>query len=869
LLRRKWWVVLTTGSVFLLVLLYNIIQDPLYSASSLVLIEERGNSQRTQLQIGPRDLFAQDGRSLQNELVILRSSRSLRQAVAERLIQQDTVPLTGAPIGLLRNEDGESYSAPQVSMLLERRVQFAPAARETDVIRITAYSSDAAEAAFIANAYLEEYLALTRQSSRSQLSASRNFLENQAEKRQDELQSIEARIKQYQRSERAVALDQEGQNLVERIATVEANRDEAQVELQTSEASLASLEEELRSIRPEDLSRRVASGVERELEATQTRIAELELSKKQVLLRANPDALTPSDSAQVAQIDRRIRELRNEAQRLSDDYVSEVLTAGSMGADEGVERVKQLRRQIAEERVAITGLTARIDVLNERLQEYERELASIPEQAMQLAQLERDRTYAEERFQAVIEQLQETRIQEETELGYADPVTQAAVPLAPIQPRTLRNLVVGLFFGFLLGLGLAVGRDKLDGRLYKPDALRAATRYPLLGTVPNFDPVIKDKLEGRTSLSVGDREWASSLIVQARPSAAASEAYRRIRTSIQLGSSDGAMETLLVTSPGAGDGKSVTAANMAIGMAQGGSRTLLIDADLRRPRAHELFGLDRSPGLAEALAPGIDDPPAVQSTPVENLHVLTAGRSVDRPAEYVSSATFQSLLPQLKTSFDCIIVDTPPVLAATEAAYLTTQCDGAMIVVRAGVTTSQELDLTLRELSDVQAPVIGTVFNGFDVSMAYGHTFRYRNYTRYGPYDDYQEHTDPPYRPAKSRWAGARDSLQSLGQSARSGWSRLQDSAHTFWAVSCTVGSALSGSARSFGRRARTAGSRIYDFLNEQWEAQAPRMDRVPQRVSRATKLTWRRARSLAQSLYHGARGSWTRFLHYIQSFSL
>jgi len=871
LLRRKWWVVLTTGAVFLLVLLYNVIQDPLYSASSLVLIEERGNTQRTQLQIGPRNLFAQSGRSLQNELVILRSSRSLREAVAERLIRQDTVPRTGVPIGFIRSEDGEPYTPRQVSLLLERRVQFTPAARETDVIRITAYSNDAAEAAFIADTYLDEYLAQTRESSRSQLSASRRFLENQAEERQDELRTIEARIERYKRSEQAVALDREGRNLVERIATVEANRDEAQVELKTREASLNSLEAELQSIRPENLSRRVASGVEKELEATQTRIAELELSKKQVLLQRNPDALTPSDSAQVAQIDRRIQELRRETRRLSDDYVNQVLTAGGTGANEGVERVKELRRQIAEERVAITGLTARTNVLNERLEEYERELATIPEQAMQLAQLERDRTYAEERYQSIIEQLQEARIEEETELGYADPVTEAAVPLAPIQPRTLRNLFVGLFFGFLLGLGLAVGRDKLDGRLYNPDALREATRYPLLGTVPNFQPVIEDKLEGRSSVQVGDSEFVTSLIVQARPSAAAAEAYRRIRTSIQLGSSGGAVETLLVMSPGAGDGKSVTAANMAIVMAQGGQRTLLIDADLRRSRTHELFGLDCSPGLADALeSESKAGGPPIQETPVENLHVLTAGRHVDQPAELVSSDAFRSLVQQLKASFDCIIVDTPPVLAAAESAYLTTQCDGAMVVVRAGVTTRQELDLALKELYDVKAPIMGTVFNGFDVSMAYGHTFRYRHYTRYGPYDDYHDpSSDRSHRPGRSRWEGARDSLQSFGQTARSGWSRMQDSLHTFWALSRSAVSASWRAMRPVGHWTRTSATRVYDLLQEQGRSLTPRIVQAGQEISRAAKSARLRTQTAWRSLYRGTRKGWHQLLHFIRSFSL
>jgi capsular exopolysaccharide synthesis family protein len=201
----------------------------------------------------------------------------------------------------------------------------------------------------------------------------------------------------------------------------------------------------------------------------------------------------------------------------------------------------------------------------------------------------------------------------------------------------------------------------------------------------------------------------------------------------------------MVTSPGAGDGKSVTASNLAIVMAQSERRTLLIDADLRRPRVHHLFDLSRSPGLSEALAAdtasGSDVHPAIQDTPVDNLSVLSAGGAVDRPAERIGSAALRRLIRHLKGEFDIIVIDTPPILAATDAAYLSTQCDGTLLVTRAAETTQHELQHAIESLDDVGATLLGTVFNGFDVSMAYGYKLRYRHYTRYGPYGDYHQTT--------------------------------------------------------------------------------------------------------------------------------
>jgi capsular exopolysaccharide synthesis family protein len=236
----------------------------------------------------------------------------------------------------------------------------------------------------------------------------------------------------------------------------------------------------------------------------------------------------------------------------------------------------------------------------------------------------------------------------------------------------------------------------------------------------------------------------TDLIAQVRPMAAAAEAYRHIRTNVQFSARESVVETLLVTSPGAGDGKSVTASNLAIVMAQAERRTLLIDADLRRPRVHHLFDVSRGPGLSEALERDVGDSearPTIHDTPVENLSVLTAGRSVDRPAERVSSAELRRLIRDLKETFDIIVVDTPPLLAATDAAYLSTQCDGTLLVTRAGETTQHELQHAIEALDDVGATILGTVFNGFDVSMAYGYKLRYRHYTRYGPYGDYHQAT--------------------------------------------------------------------------------------------------------------------------------
>jgi capsular exopolysaccharide synthesis family protein len=477
---------------------------------------------------------------------------------------------------------------------------------------------------------------------------------------------------------------------------------------------------------------------------------------------------------------------------------------------------------------------------------------------MQLAQLERGRAYAEERYQSVVDQLQETRIQEETELGYADTVTEAAVPLEPIRPRTERNLVLGLIFGLLFGMGLAVGRDKLDSRMYKPEELKEASGQRLLGTIPNIGPLIQEQLDGVSTISVDGKQLASSLVAEVRPQSAAAEAFRHVRTNIQFSTSDVLLETLLVTSPGAGDGKTVTASNLAIVMAQAGRRTLLVDGDLRRPRLHDLFDLDRAPGLAELLASDADVSGSnIQKTPIENLQVLSAGASVDRPAERLSTAQLRTLLRSLKERFDFIVIDTPPVLAATDATYLSTQCEGTMVVARAGETTRPELQHALEDLVDVGATVIGMVLNGFDVSMAYGYTLRYRHYTRYGPYGNYQDSDFSAREPARSMSTRARGAFDTFRQAARASWASAWD------AVSIWGGAAQQGGSRavhtlsSFGQVLWTRGAdaRMGGQLFREMAVS------VVRRADKAVQSAYRKSQPARDAVWSSAK-AFGRLLH-------
>jgi polysaccharide biosynthesis transport protein len=742
LYRRRWIIVacfLLAGVISATMMLT---QTPTFEANAMVMLDLNrmpGGQQETVVGNTP---FVRSERTVATELFILQNSPAIARRVNERLQEAQA--------------NGANVSFPP-----RGGVQFSSAGRTVgSALRITAVSPDPEEAALLANVYAEEYVRQTQDASRSYVSTSREFLEEQEGRRREELREAEDTLEEYLRRTGTVGLSQEGAGLVGRIVGLQTQRDEAGIELQMREAQLASIERELASIQPQ-LAGRMASTTNTRLQAIDAEIASLIQQRQQMRSYDSERGETdPRQAERLQQIDRRISALENEKLEISDQYVDEVMSVGGMDASTGaVAHAADLRRRSAQERIALEGLQARIGSMNQRLGQYQGQLNAVPELSTDLARLERDRQHAEQMYQYVVQRLQDTRIAEESEPGYARVLRHAGVPVAPLGPDRWRNLGMGLLFGLLIGITLAIVRDRLDTRIYKPEQLQE-TGLNVLGVIPNLEPVIQDK-HGKALFveREGDR-LSTSVVTLHDPLSSPAEAYRHLRTSIQFSRMDQMVQKVLVTSAAAGDGKSTTAANLAVTMAQAHRRTILIDADLRRPNQHKVFGKSEVPGLAQLLsAKGPIQGETVnekaltawleqfRSPQHPSLWVLPAGdiehvlgQDPDNPAELLGSRRMRDALEALCGIFDVVVIDAPPVLAATDAVLLSTQADATLLVARAGQTKEADLEYALGMLNEVGARVPGILLNGFELSMAYGYRYSYGHYTKYGPYSKYGYH---------------------------------------------------------------------------------------------------------------------------------
>lgn len=726
--RRRWVILLSTVLAGLLATAFLYAQTPLYTTSALVMVDlDRGDGGAASP--ASPDAFVRDSRSIQTELFVLNASRGIRERVQERLGDEDGT----LPAGTV------SFS------LADRNV--------SSGIKISAASINPRTAAALANAYAEEYVAQTQIASRSYLTESRQFLEEQATRLRGQVAAADATTE----SRMSSAGSSLGSGaLLGQLSTLKTQLGEAQIDRQMSTNRLASITSQLSDITPR-LADRMASDTDRRVAALETEIAGIEAQLRPYEQRESRGE--EIDQAAATALRTRLAELQRQQEAAASRYVDEVMGAGGIAAPaEALSYVSQLKGQAAQERVAISGLNGRIAQLRSRIGQVNAELGRAPSQTVALERATQDREAASQTYATVAAQLEQVRVQEASEPGYARILREAPTPWAPTGPGWIRFIGIATLIGLGLGVGLAVVWDQFDNKIYKPEHV-TALGVPVLEAVPDLGPVVKDVLGGAETLRVGDRDVVTELVTVHAPLSPAAETYRHLRTAVQFSRPDTSVQTVLVTSAAPGEGKSTTAANLASAFAQGGRATVLIDTDFRRPRVHEIFGMRPHMGLYQLIQAASTDPRAIRemldryfTTGVPELYVIPAGAlaldaaddgpddgrpTIDNPAEALGSTALRDLIKALTESLDVVVIDTPPVLVATDAVLLSTQADATVLVTSAGTSKSGDIAQALSHLDDVGAKVVGAVLNRFTLDKALGYAYTYGHYSRYGAYSKY------------------------------------------------------------------------------------------------------------------------------------
>ncbi|MEX1276499.1 MAG: polysaccharide biosynthesis tyrosine autokinase, partial [Bacteroidota bacterium] len=662
ILRGKWVIVAS----FLLVLgataLYTYTTDPTYEATASVLVDTKGQQSSS-------FLFDVTGmgavKNIKNELEILKS-RSLAEVVAQALLDRKFLDDGGLELLEIIEVPQDSLTVREFATVsevlarLDTKVNFEPV-RDSDVIKITAKSSQAGEAALIANTFAKAYFDRNMFSSRTRSRAVREFLQGQLKNREQSLDTAEGQLQKYMETEGIVSLDDEAKKVIEQLSALEATRDATDIQIQSLTKTLSSYKEELAKVEP-NVAKAMGEANDPYIRQMQDQLAKLEV-QRDVTISQNPNVVGQEIFNQkLKEIDAQIVALRKNLQQRTDEYLKSLLPGTSTpNQNDPAAYLSQVKLKIIETQIEQQSLIAKKKALADVIIQYEQQFNKIPQRSIEYARLQRSRLSNEKLFLFVEEKFNEAAIKEQSEFGYIDIIDPAVVPNDPVSPKVRLNLLLGAILGLGLGISLVFAREYLDVRIRTPEDLKKRGQPPLTA-VALMNAELK-RMGGKTKVSMEGNDIDAHLITFSNPLSSIAESFRRLRTNVQYAQIDTPVQVLLVTSPNPAEGKSTTVSNLAIAFAQTGKKTLLIDTDLRKPSIHTEFGLKTEPGICDLLFGNTREQEAIQHSVVEHLDILCCGTIPPNPAEILGSQKMRDFLTAMKKKYDFILLDSPPVLA--------------------------------------------------------------------------------------------------------------------------------------------------------------------------------------------------------------
>ncbi len=572
------------------------------------------------------------------------------------------------------------------------KVQWLRSSRLVDV----AYEhTDATLAAAIANTLAENYIENNFRKKYESTMQAQEWMAGQLRELKQKMEQSHEALVTYERNNQIFSLS-EGQNVtIQKLGELSRELTLAESERMARESQV----QLVKSRRLDDLPAVAQNGL---IQSLQQRMAQLRDQYVEMRTTFGPNY------PKVAQLENQIaeaeanleREKRQVANRLESEY------------QVALKREQLLRKAMDEQK-------AEANVMNTKLVEYNL--------------LKREYETNQQLYESLLQRLKEASVSASLRSNNIHVVDRARPPLSPIRPRKELNIMLSAVVGLVLGCVLALFNEYLDSSVKTPEEVEQLVNVPALGIVPAMNSINGHRRRALPGAAV--KTSTTELATVAQPHSVVSEAYRALRTSILLSTSKHPPQVILITSGQPREGKTTTALNLAITLAQRGDRVVLIDSDLRRPRVHRALHVSNDAGLSSFLSGNLPIDNLAKAVPkVPNLFVIAAGPTPPNPAELLSSEPVSTLFSELRRQFDFVILDSPPTITVADSMILAAHADGVILVAHGGVTTRESLRHTRKLIGNTNARIIGVVLNNVDVRSA-----DYRYYYSYY-YGDYYRH---------------------------------------------------------------------------------------------------------------------------------
>jgi exopolysaccharide transport family protein len=721
LVGRRWTILAVLATIVAITTIYTLRQTPIYQASASIQIDKENPNILSFKDIYQIETATDD--TLRTQFEVLKSRTLARRVIDELKLDKNEEFQPGAPgaVGsaLAYVRALFSHSSPKEPDPLRpivdaylNHLDVAPV-RQARLVNINFESKDPELAARVINAHAKQFIDQNLQFKVDATEAASDFLEQNLVTLKQKLEKAEDQLQQYSQKNQ-ILFTEEGKNTAtEKLRQLQEAYTKAQEERFQKESYYRLVEDNHTDDLPQITDNKLITDLT-------SKMADLQRQESELAVTFRPDY--PLRQRIVGQIGQLHSTIDSEKGRVIAVIRSEYAAAQ--------DRERLLAAELEKQRGAVN---------------------KINEDIIQYNIYKGDADSVRQLYDGLQKRLKEASVSAGLTASNIRIVDRAEVPEFPIRPRKTVNIALGLLLGLSLGIGLAFFQEYLDNSIKAPEDVNRFLNLPTLGMVPRLGsltgkhgygygrygygadgkPAAEETLQAKEELAIAD------LIVHDSPSSLMAEAYRSIRTSLLLSSSGRPPRTVVVTSAAPSEGKTTTAINLAVSLTQTGSRVVLIDGDMRKPRIQHVFSIEHSTGLSSFLAGTSKLKDVIYNTKVPGLMVLPCGVTPPNPGELILSAGFGKMLETLREYFDYIVMDSPPVGSVSDARILSAVADSTILVIKAFSTSRGHARDAVAYLTNARARVGGVVLNDIDVrrrSYYSGYSYYRTYYSGYAAY---------------------------------------------------------------------------------------------------------------------------------------
>jgi capsular exopolysaccharide synthesis family protein len=710
-LKRRWLIVTGVLAATLgLVGIATSLQRPSYSASGQVLVQSNRVTSLTGVgeKIGTLESLRREGNPLDTQAVVVQSYPILQRVI-------DTLQL--------RDDRGRPMKPDDLKIKVEPIVG-------TDILKISYNNSDPEMSSNVVNQVMKAYLDNNLRTNREEADKAGRFVESQLPRAEEELQKASEALRQFRTQNQIVDLERESAAAINSIALLQDQKNQAASQLADIATQERAIQNQVRmeldqAIDVASLSQ--APGIQEalsQLQQVQTRLA-----TERTRFKGSHPAISSLEDQEAS------------LTSLLQARVGEALGA-SVQFNPGSLQVGDVKRRLVENYAQFQsqrfGLESRVRTLAALEADYRNRKTAIPTLEKQQSDLERRLDLAQKAYENLNVRLQDIQVAKNQQVGNARIIQNALVPSQPSSRMRLILLAAGGMIGLLLGIAAAFFIDAIDRSLKTVKEAEAQYGYTLLGLIPRFETS-----DTPTVLSPSADDISPRVIAMSSPRSMIHEAYQMLQANLKFMSLDRKVRTIVISSAVPHEGRSEVAANLAATIAQSGRRVLLVDADMRNPSQHHLWGIVNSVGLSNVVVDQNELRQAVKPI-TSNLSILTAGVMPPNPLAIIDSESMTAFLETVSGDYDYILFDSPPLAGTADAAVLGKMTDGVLMVVRPGVADSASVSAAKSLLARSETKVLGLVANGVNVRYEPDSYFYYTS-----PRDPFAEKSEA-MRPSRS-----------------------------------------------------------------------------------------------------------------------